>query len=99
MQSLIMEGNLEHNEQSLLFDLLKVFDPIESAVKNRIFSLKSSILLHLCVISSELPSNISTMPLSLKLVIIVLVLLLKLFFCVTRNTLNNYFGGFIKLPC
>ena len=49
-------------EQSLLFDLFKAIDQIESSHKSEVFSLKRLIFLHACATCSELPSNISTMP-------------------------------------
>ena len=45
-------------EQSLLFDLFKAFDYIESSHKSDVFSPKIHIFLHACVTSSELPFNI-----------------------------------------
>ena len=77
---LIIDGNSEigahGKEQSLLFDLLKEFDQIESsqkldfwglyAVPNKqtkpgFFFSKGPIFLHSCATCSELPSNISPM--------------------------------------
>ena len=47
--------------QSLLFDLLKAFDQIESIHKSDLFYPKIPTFLHACATCSELPSNISTM--------------------------------------
>ena len=54
---LILDGNLEINrcarkEQSLLFDLFKAFDQIES-------SLRKTYFLHVCASCSEIPSNVN----------------------------------------
>ena len=60
---LILDGNSEigaHEELSLLSDLLKAFDKIESSHKSHIFYPKGPIFLHACATCSQLPSNLST---------------------------------------
>ena len=46
-------------EQSLLFDLFKAFDQIESIHESDFFSPKRPIFLHACVTCPELPYDIS----------------------------------------
>ena len=57
--ALILDGNLEiwcaRQEQSLLRDLFKAFDSIDSSLKSNIFSAKTPIFLHACAACSELP--------------------------------------------
>ena len=50
-----------YNEQSLLFELYKAFDHIESSKKFGFFLRKGPIFLNTCVTCSDLSSNISTM--------------------------------------
>ena len=59
---LILDGNSTIKEQSLLFDLLKTFNWIESR-KNLIFVSEITIFLHACATYYELPPIITTMPL------------------------------------
>ena len=53
-----LTNSCARKEQSLLFDLFKAFDKVESRQKS---GPKRRIFLHACSTCSELPSNISTM--------------------------------------
>ena len=53
-------------EQPLLFGLFKAFDKIKSRQRSKSFPQKRPIVLHVCATYSELPSNISTILSSVK---------------------------------
>ena len=55
------QNRFARKEQSLLSDLLKAFDEIESSHKSDIISPKRPIFIHVRATYSGLPSNISTM--------------------------------------
>ena len=56
---LLLRNRFARKEQSLLFDLFKTFNKIESSYKSDFFLHKRPISHHACATSSELPSNIS----------------------------------------
>ena len=60
------EKSVHVKEQSLLFDLFKAFDKIESSYKSDFKQFNKSIFLHACATCYELPSNIPYRGLAFK---------------------------------